>query len=222
MKRITCAIALSFAFPAGAVLLAPGAGPLPPDIFTGQAPGALLANTGLEAFSSLTPAFTGVARAEVFRNGAGFLDFYYQVANNASSPDAINRLTASSFAGFSTDVGIRTDGSGVPLFVNGSVLAATVDRGVVGDEVGFNFPTPNDIAPGLTSVLLEIKTNATQFTSGNLAIINSSVAEVAAFAPAAAAMEPGVLALFGAGLALLGFGRRGFERVRRWLRRQMP
>jgi hypothetical protein len=93
---------------------------------------------------------------------------------------------------------------------------------VTGDGVGFNFPTPIDIGPGLTSVLLEIKTNATEFTSGNLSIINSSVAEVAAFAPATAVTEPGMLLLFGTGLSLVAFGRRGFERVRRWLRRQVP
>ena len=192
MKRlpgILCVIA-ACVFGSGvvqAVVLPPG-GSGPPDIFN-PLPGATL-------FASITGPFNsglimGTYTAAVFSDpnnpfGAGDLDFVYQVANSASSQDAIIRLTAINFTGFLTDVGYTATGSAIPggLFVNGTTSPVSVDRSFGGDTVGFQMGmAPNGILPGATSVALLIETNATAFHAGNLNMIDGGTTTVAAFAP---------------------------------------
>jgi hypothetical protein len=52
-----------------------------------------------------------------------------------------------------------------------------------------NFATPG-VSASNSTVILEIETNATKFTTGNIAFIDGFSANAAGFAPAAAAVEP--------------------------------
>lgn len=140
------------------------------------------------------------------------LDFVYQVSNNANSADGIGRVTAVSFTGFSTDVGFSptAPGSGGGgSFVNGTDAPGLVDRNTA-DVVGFQFsssPTAA-IAPGSTSNLLIIETNATSFTSGFVSIEDGGVATFSAFEPTSGVPEPTSGILLGLGtLALAGLQR---------------
>jgi len=206
--------------PGGEFNSRPGA--FAPDIFNFTCPGAscptLLAVT-TNPWTNSTSTMSGSYEAAVYSDptntfGAGDLDFVYQVSNNAGSTDSIGRLTAIDFTGFSTDVGYTSTGSTLGAgFVDGTVAPELVDRVSPGDSVGFSFNAPLTtlIAPGQTSTVLIIETNATNFTTGDLNIIDGGVSTVAAYEPAAALTtpEPGTLVLFGSGLlGMAGFIRR--------------
>src|SRR5438045_877231 len=101
---------LVFSVAANATVLTPGTGGQLPDIFTGCTGCTLLAthDTGLVTgtFNGLTLNFDLVSAvysdpSNTF--GAGDLDFFYQVTNEASSTDSIGRVTATDFKGFLTD-----------------------------------------------------------------------------------------------------------------------
>ena len=69
---------------------------------TGQAPGSLVAGPLVSPYNFNTSAgiTSGTLTSAVYREtGAGTLDFYYQVANSASSATAIARKTDTNFAG---------------------------------------------------------------------------------------------------------------------------
>src|SRR5262249_44856649 len=98
----------------------------------------------------------------------------------------IGRITAISFAGFKTDVGIGASGGcsgfgflSCPAPANNP---ATIDRNSAGDVVGFNFNT-DVITPGSFSNILEIDTNATTCTKGELSAIDGETGTIQAFAP---------------------------------------
>ena len=63
------------------------------------------------SFSTTAGNTNGTLTSAVYRNPTGTLDFYYQVANSASSATAIARETDTSFAGFGTALGFRADGN---------------------------------------------------------------------------------------------------------------
>jgi hypothetical protein len=179
-------VTLSFPRHAGAVALTPG-DTAAPTIFTGV-PGTLLASLVAPTTSS-TSTFSGTLTSAVFRNAGLTLDFYYQFSNSAASTGAIARLTAISFSGFTTDVGYRTDGatlSGI-LFVNGTKPPNSVDRSSAGAgatvAASFQASDSAKIQPGESSNVVVIRTNATNFSSGNTTIINGGFSTVAAFKP---------------------------------------
>jgi hypothetical protein len=151
--------------------------------------------------------------------GANDLDFVYQVSNDSNSTDSIGRLTAISFLGYQTDVGYTATGSALgSSFVDGSVAPEFVDRVSPGNTVGFSFNAPAflPVAPGQTSNVLIIETDATNFKeAGNLNIIDGGVTTVTAFEPTASPSvpEPNFLLLLCIGLlALAGF--RQFAKAR--------
>jgi len=168
-------------------------------------PGGTLLDTLITTLVAAT--FSGTVRTAVYERpepGAG-LDFYYQFSNDAQSQNAIARLTAASFQGFTTDVFQLSGGFGV--FEEGNNPAATADRSSDGKTIGFNFTagTENALDPGDTSYVLVIRTDAPHYVQGTMGIINGSAESVLAFAPIP---EPETYALMLAGLGLLGYARR--------------
>jgi hypothetical protein len=166
---------------------------------------------------------SGASEAAVFSDptntfGAGDLDFVYQVSNSAGSTDSIGRLTASSFLGYSTDVGYTSTGSALDSsFVDGSVAPELVDRVSPGGVIGFGYNAPlfDSVSPGETSNVIVIETDATNFQAGSLNIIDGGVTTVAAYEPTGppSVPEPNFLLLLCMGLlALAGF--RQFAKAR--------
>jgi hypothetical protein len=170
----------------------------------------LAADTGVVSiFSNIFPDFTGTLHEQVWRDtantfGSGDLTWLITVSNNPTPPpfpgsiNNIERLTASTFTGFQTDVGFFTGAAGV--------RPATVDR-VNPGVIGFNFDP--GLAPGQDSTILQIETNATSWTGGNLSVINEGVASISAFEPTVP--EPSTWAMMVVGFGLLGLAaiRRG-------------
>jgi len=173
----------------GTILLAPTLTVFPGLVPPGTDPGTLLASLD-SPFSFTTTAGTtsGSVDTAVFQEAGGTLDFYYQVVNNAISATALARMTATDFAGFSTAVGFRVDGSSLPAgFVDGSVAPITADSNSGGSVIGFSFNPPDaaKIAPGSDSYVLVISTDATRFTAGNASVIDGGTQTVASFQPSA-------------------------------------
>jgi hypothetical protein len=174
-------------------------------------------NTGT-SFTPTTSAFTGTllgTYSMTFSNSSengtvyedvyddsGLLDFYYQIANNASSSDSLSRVTVGNFTGYTT---------AVDYLLNGGDAPSNATRQAVGDSVGFNFFT--NIAPGTTTNWLEVSTNATATDSnGTVAAIDSLPSVVVNAIEPAEVPEPSSFVLLGAGLlAMAGAARRKFS-----------
>jgi hypothetical protein len=155
------------------------------------------------------PTFTGTLTTTVIEgdtsNPYGGLTFTYLLTNAAGSPDDLARLTVSSFAGYFVDASYQSGGGTAP---------ALVTRAAVGDVVGFDFNGlgAGMISPGGSSALLVLQTNSSTWTPTIAAVIDSSVATTASFAPApgGGVPEPATLSMAAAGtVALLLRRRRG-------------
>jgi hypothetical protein len=211
---------------AGTVVANPGDTVFPG--FVTAAQGTLLASlVAPYSFSTTAGITSGTLVSAVYRNSSGTLDFYYQVNNcfqagisafcpgGAASATAIARETDTSFVGFMTFLGFRTDGSTLAgsLFVDGTVAPVTGDRSTLGpgSTVGFQFSPPDGakVLPGLSSNVLVISTNAINFRAGNAEVIDGGTQTVASFQPASSVPEPASFALLGLGLlAVGGVGRK--------------
>ena len=175
-----------------------------PDTFTAPSSFTILASAPERAFSSvdfdfLADTFEAVISDPTNVFGAGDLDFIIVVGNDNDSFHNIERVTASSFAGFKTDVGYFTGFPGIP--------PDTVDR-LTASTIGFNFI--GGIAPGSDSAQIAIETNATRFTSGFLSAFNMGSATTTGFAPAVP--EPSTWAMMLVGFAGLGYA--GYRKAR--------
>ena len=210
----------------GTVPVAPNGTVVPSLVPPGTYLGTLLASEAL-AFTSFTGSDSGTILSAVYEEAGGTLDFYYQVDLDATSTncggsgqiacDALERVTASSFAGVPTSVGYLIDGSFLGNgFTDGTEIPFTTDRSLNSSVVGFNFNSPGvlGILPGTDSVVFVVSTNATAFTNGFVSVIDGIPSTVTAFEPASGtavpAPEPGTLTLFSSGL--IGLGLAGLRR----------
>jgi len=203
---------------AHATILAPtGSPPVAPSGIDTPVTGPFLANTGVQDFTASNSlgqtTISGEYQAMVYSDPtndfcAGCLDFFIIVESNSTSTDAIERITLASFGSFLTNVGYSVGKDSHPIGVD----PTTVDRSSSGSVIGFNFSTPG-VAPGDSTTVLEIETNATNFMTGTLQIIDSSVASVTAFEPCTGVVpEASSISLTLLGGLLLGIGFIGRRR----------
>jgi PEP-CTERM motif len=159
----------------------------------------LLQDTG--QLNATAATFTGVGEAWVYSDSVtGGLDFVYQFKNNSNSTDPTERITASSFAGWTVSAGYILGLDNPPNLVSLSANGAVV---------GFEFtPGSFNVLPGETTDLLVVETNATDYKAGQFSIQDGSTATLDAFEPATLAPEPASLALIGAGLLGVSLLRR--------------
>jgi hypothetical protein len=167
-------------------------------------------------------ALAGTARVAVYSGGsgtcAGCLDFYYQFTNTGgagSTNDAVSRMTGFNYDGgaITTNVFLITNGSLIGAgWVDGTILSQTADRSADGSTVGWVYGTSanSPLLPGFSSLAFVVRTNATQFVTGNYAVIDGVAQNNPAFAPVLPSVvpEPSSMVLVGSGLlALVGMAR---------------
>ena len=169
--------------------------------------GAVIAGTNVTAGpTTVVGNVNGVLQSEVYRETAtGTLDFIYQLQNTGA--DAIHRITAQSFSGFTTNVFSLSSLSG---FTNSNVTPITVvDRSTAvqdnGSVIGFNFSAINNVYLPVNSYssILVIQTNAKNYTTGSTFAIDGGIAAFSTFCPTP---EPASLTLLAGCFSLLGFG----------------
>jgi hypothetical protein len=112
------------------------------------------------------------------------------VSTDSVSHDSVAEADLSDFETFSTSVGYRTDGSTFTGtgFVDGTVAPEVAARDASpGDTVSwlFSSPVPAGIAPGATSDLVEISTDATNYTAGKVEIAGAGSNTYPGFRPGA-------------------------------------
>ena len=180
MKKLVLAASAAFAIVAAApaaqaIVLDPG-GSGSPDLLSLGAGSTLVANTGSLSFSNI--AFSGTIDEWVYKDtantfGSGDLTWVIQVVNSPSSSDAIGQVTAGNFASFMTDVGDN----------GGANAPDLVDRDTPGHTIGFSWAETGGLVQGDMSDLLLIDTNASRFTTGTLAVIDSQTSDLTGYEP---------------------------------------
>ncbi|MBJ7594764.1 MAG: hypothetical protein JF886_07865 [Candidatus Dormibacteraeota bacterium] len=177
--------AVATASPAFASQCPSGGGTCAPDILSES--GTLLASVSgtLTASGSFTATYT----EDVYQSNnvfcSGCLDFLLQVKNSANSPQPIEHVNVSDFTGVLADIGENPSGASAPgsSFVNGTVAPADVSRSGSGAVITWDFTGTHELPPGATSLVLEVETNAKQFTTGTVSAQDGGVAQATGFAP---------------------------------------
>jgi PEP-CTERM motif len=187
--------------------------PLPPFSSTLVSPTALPPNTLLASVTdpfNFTGNVGSITETVNRNNGTGMLFFTFQV--QVISGD-IARLTTGTWNNLIVIDAAQVLGTGV-------VPATTADRNGFTGTLGINWGTITGVPPilaGQTSDLVVLSTNAINFTSGTLGLIDTGASGplsgfVAVFGAPPATPEP-------ATLSLLGFGLLGLGTLRKKLRK---
>jgi hypothetical protein len=146
-------------------------------------------------------------------SNTGNLDFAYEFEVETGTDPYISEATASSFGGFTTEVGYDSSGiviDGGYTGASGLIAPTSVNRSA-GPGVTINFEfTPGDVGPsGYASYDLLVETNASFYTAGTFGLQdNANSGPLAAFAPATVPEPTSVLLLTGVVLAAFGAIRR--------------
>jgi len=137
----------------------------------------LLATTGAVPFLATPAVFSGTLVSSVYNNdptnpnGPNALTFAYQVNSDASSINAIHRLTVGGYTGFLTDASYQTPVSGLaPTFID-RPTAAFLGFSFFGAPIG-----QGTLPPGASTALLVVQTNATQYTQALANVIDGGQA----------------------------------------------
>jgi hypothetical protein len=205
-----CVVCLLLAVPARllAAPLPPGGTLYPVPAEPDPVGGVLLGSVTAPVSSGL---FTGTLVSKVYNGdtsnpfGASALTFTYQLSNNTSSTDPMERLTIASFAGFLIDASYQPASAGsflTPTLVNLTPSGDTVGFSFLGSPVG-----PGTLLQGMTSALLVVQTDAQAFNGTIASVIDGTTAGVASLAPRMVP-EPTSLALLGLGLVAFTQYRR--------------
>jgi hypothetical protein len=161
----------------------------------------LLFSTGSVPFLATPPVFSGSLVSQVYNNdptnpnGLNALTFAYRITSDASSQNAIQRMTVGGYTGFLTDASYQTPTAGLaPTFIDRPTAAF----------LGFSFFGPpigqGALPAGVSTAYLVVQTNATQYTQALANVIDGGQANnIPSLGPLIP--EPGSM-----GLALLGAG----------------
>lgn len=205
MKQIFVGLVFAFAcgvasLSAQAATLSPGTALFGPSTEGDPVGGTVVAShTGAFAVPG---AFSGSLKTDVISgdttNTLGGLTFIYTLTNDGGAgPNSIGRMSLAGMAGFAMDGSYQVPASGV--------APASIDRNPSGDVVGFNFvpvgsdPATGFLAPGLSSAVLVLQTDATAYATGAFgSLIDGGVGTVGAIIPVP---EPSTIVLTLVGLA---------------------
>ena len=178
---------------AAPVLVAPGTAKQSVVVTTAQdmgvaSPGTLLA-TLTETFDIGSGHLVGTVTSAVYRNAAGFLDFYYQVVNSTApggTNNSVSGIAGHNFGSATTSVGYYSNAAvfgGIfasPFGFNAvSTNLRSADRSADGNFVNMWFGPPwgsSNINPGETSAILLVATNAVSFGAGWATVQNGGPA----------------------------------------------
>ena len=147
--------------------------------------------------------YNGLARSAVYRTETG-LDFYYQFSSNPTSMNGVGRFTGYNFAPLgNAAIDVFQTGAAFGIFLAGTETSDMADRTNLG-VIGFNFMPDGSptITPGTSSFTQIIRTNASNYTTGNFGLLDGIGDNARAFAPAVP--EPATYAMLLAGLGMVG------------------
>jgi hypothetical protein len=201
-----CSAASAASLPASSSILSTGAGvPIGGLTIAGGVPIPFVAGT-----------FSGTLTTTVISgdtsNPHGGLTFTYLLTNDVSSSHAIGRFTVNDYAGFLVDANYQTPTvNQIPtLFDRSSGSGDTVGQSFIAPIAALPGFGQGVLAPGSTSALFVLQTNAPFFQPTLANVIDGSIASVVSYAPSLFIPEPSTLALtvIGAAAAGVGLARR--------------
>ena len=183
--------------------------------------------------TSQTKTFNGTSHGMVFdfsltttvyfNPSTGGDDFAYQLTNtgpNDSNSDSFDRLTLSSFLGYSVDADYQSNTGMVQTLspnpsdnsslIAGDVAPTEVDRSSNGAVVGYSFPAGNPVGPQEVTDFLIVRTDSSTYHMGSATVIDNANGSVITEVPFGVQVvpEPGSLAMIAVSLGLMVRRRR--------------